>query len=365
MAKLHAFIDANVSTLQEEKFLTGFTGADYFLSDHVISNRMILPGAVYLEMARAAGELATGKKVRRIQHVCWSRPLIVENLPVPVYTGLFPENDYVGYEVTTRDGTNRGLRYSYGELIFEDEGSSFTKPQPVDINSIKDRCANTKGKEEIYQNFADKGIKYGSSFRVVQELYGSREEVLSVIRMQQDHYGQFGLHPLAIDGAFQSAAMLVDEKEIYLPYSVDEIEIWEPLAGNMFYVYASSAEYTGGVINEKRVNILITNEKGECLVEIKELLFKKSTAEKMAVTVKDNNGVIYFGKAWKQTDAVPNIDLSHQEGAMVIFDMDSRIYDCLIERFKAEGKDVRNVFLINPGSCYGGPDNNIFTGLAA
>jgi acyl transferase domain-containing protein/acyl carrier protein len=76
-AVLHPLVHENVSTLQEQKFRARFTGSEFFLADHAVDGQKILPGVAYLEMARVAGELATGARVRSLRNVTWERPLMV------------------------------------------------------------------------------------------------------------------------------------------------------------------------------------------------------------------------------------------------------------------------------------------------
>ena len=65
----------------------------FYLKDHLIGKEHVLPGVVYLEMARAAGNLAKrrfgqgsgerlwgdqGKsQVRKIQNTIWAKPIIL------------------------------------------------------------------------------------------------------------------------------------------------------------------------------------------------------------------------------------------------------------------------------------------------
>src|SRR3546814_11069880 len=56
---LHPLVHENVSTLQQARFTTLLTGAEFFLADHRMQGQKILPGVAYLEMVRAAIAHAT------------------------------------------------------------------------------------------------------------------------------------------------------------------------------------------------------------------------------------------------------------------------------------------------------------------
>lgn len=67
----------------------------------------MLPGVVYLEMARAAVEQAVGFRERsgvgiRLKNVVWARPITIGNHVKEVHVGLFPEDDRVfQYQIYT------------------------------------------------------------------------------------------------------------------------------------------------------------------------------------------------------------------------------------------------------------------------
>ncbi|MGH8879373.1 MAG: type I polyketide synthase, partial [Stackebrandtia sp.] len=51
---LHPLLGRNVSTLEQQRFVTTFTGSAPLLRDHVVTGRPLLPAAAILEMVRAA-----------------------------------------------------------------------------------------------------------------------------------------------------------------------------------------------------------------------------------------------------------------------------------------------------------------------
>jgi len=69
VAKLHPLLHQNTSDLSEQRFSSTFAGDEFFLADHVIQGRRILPGVAHLEMARAAAELGLPLSVRPAGHL--------------------------------------------------------------------------------------------------------------------------------------------------------------------------------------------------------------------------------------------------------------------------------------------------------
>src|SRR5690606_31997302 len=88
--KVHPMVHKNISTFSEQKFIATFSGDGFFLKDHVVSGEKFLPGVAYLEMVRAAMELAANDEVLELQdtgkdfaiqlkNVAWIQPAVVKN----------------------------------------------------------------------------------------------------------------------------------------------------------------------------------------------------------------------------------------------------------------------------------------------
>lgn len=86
----------NTSDLLEQKFSTILNGDEFFLADHIVRNKRVLPGAAYLEMARAAAELVaaplaaeyTAKTGISARYISWIRQAVHKKEPPRMTTGL-------------------------------------------------------------------------------------------------------------------------------------------------------------------------------------------------------------------------------------------------------------------------------------
>src|SRR5438552_2203631 len=61
-AALHPLVHRNTSDLSEQRFSTRFSGQEFFLADHRVHGERVLPGAVHLELVRAAVLFAAGSE---------------------------------------------------------------------------------------------------------------------------------------------------------------------------------------------------------------------------------------------------------------------------------------------------------------
>ncbi|MCG8615749.1 MAG: polyketide synthase dehydratase domain-containing protein, partial [Desulfobacterales bacterium] len=110
--RLHPLMHENTSDLNEQRFSTTFTGDEFFLADHLIGGKPMLPGAAYIEMARAAVVQSSAVPPDEpvtvtVKNVSWVRPVTVEKERVEVHISLFPEGTGdIAWEVWSLRGMN-------------------------------------------------------------------------------------------------------------------------------------------------------------------------------------------------------------------------------------------------------------------
>jgi len=245
-AKLHPMIDRNISTFQEQKFSVQFTGKEFYLSDHRIAGQKVLPGVAYIEMARAAGELAGERKVRAIRNIVWARPIRADR-PREAQIYLYPNDDKADYEICVVEDGERAV-CSQGRLFYETTGIS--EPEAIDIDAVKKRCTHIKTKTELYPLFDSLGFGYGPGFQSLSLLSANGTEALAHLilpRHLEQTSEQFVLHPALMDGVLQTVVGLTQSGEpetraAYLPFSLGEVEIIGPLSSECYAYISQSGE---------------------------------------------------------------------------------------------------------------------------
>lgn len=272
VAKLHPLIDANTSDLEEQKFTTRFSGKEFFLRDHVIKGRQLLPGVAVLEMARAAGELAGKRPVLRVTNTTWNSPFVVtpgsEN---DINISLYNDGDDVGYEVwSLRPGGSREVN-AQGTLVF---GGPDSASESIDLKAVLERCPDGLTRDECYRQFEEHGFSYGPAFRAIQELHFNSAETIARLRLPdglESEFGSFSYHPSLLDGALQSVLGLLrqaddDSDQVYLPFSLGAIEQHQPLSQTVYaHVQSLQDQEADGV---RKFDISVVDEAGALLVRI-------------------------------------------------------------------------------------------------
>lgn len=282
---LHEMIDENISTFKNICYKKALSKNDFYIRDHVIQGKTLLPGVGYLEMACAGARLANdGKYVRKLKNVVWMKPIEIEEQPVPTFLAFTNYEEQTSYEIYTFNNNEKHI-CSKGKIEYEEVSASVV--DTMDLNELKNRCTNHIKGDILYKNFQEVGLEYGEGLRAIQEASSSTNEILSKIALPKtlkNNFSKYTLHPSLLDAALQSIAAYtminkLNEKSVLLPFSMGELEIVQPLEETC-YVYITlkqgSSSQSGNI---KKYNITILNETGKVLVKIKDFTGREFKAQ--------------------------------------------------------------------------------------
>ena len=277
-ARLHPLIHRNISTLQEQKFASRFTGSEFFLADHSMRSHAVLPAVAYIEMVAAAGELSGEQKVRFIRNMVWLTPLTVEDGAKEVEVSLSAGKNEVEFVVRTSDKAH-SIIHCRGKLAFP---GSVSEPDALNIAHIQERCSEeTIAGKDLYPFLCTSGLNLGKGFQVVQRVYAGNSECLAVLQLPEHlkkDADQFWLHPCLLDGAVHTAVGLVKKQKAEVPwsvpYSVAEVQMIRSLK-DVYYAYATwdidSIKDDKSLI---KLQLHLLDRNGHVLVQIKDFIAK-------------------------------------------------------------------------------------------
>ncbi|PWK14994.1 SDR family NAD(P)-dependent oxidoreductase [Tumebacillus permanentifrigoris] len=263
-AVLHPLLHRNTSVLSEQRYSTTLTGQEFFLTDHRVQGRKVLPGAAYLEMARVAVENATGGPGEEavafaLKNVVWSSPIFVDDEPVEVHIGLYEEDQGdISYEIYREHGEH-GERVVYSQGIAEHRED--TLAPSLDLDAIRADCnLNVLTSEACYRAFGNMGLEYGEAHRGIDVVYAGQDQALakltlaSCISGTEQHYV---LHPALIDSAIQSSiGLIIGSQEPALPFALEELEVFGPCVSTMWaYVRYMEGSQAGDKVQKLDIDV--------------------------------------------------------------------------------------------------------------
>lgn len=241
---LHPLVHCNTSDLMQHSYGIRFSGREFFLQDHRINGRMVLPGAVFLEMIRAAIFLAIpengnenpgdrGVRGLEILNLAWSHPV------------LFPEHRRLSlslFPLAPAETEGESIEFEVSSALdtLHCHGQARVRPlsQPPRLNL--DALAARMDKERmegiaLYATMARLGVELGPAHQGVASLLIGEGELLvhiclpEKVRATKDEYG---LHPSLVDSCLQAAmALLVAGKggdgPTPIPFALETLRVFD------------------------------------------------------------------------------------------------------------------------------------------
>ena len=288
-ARLHPLVDALVPDLgYGVVFSKKLTSSEAVVSDHRVQGQCLLPAAAFLEMARAAAELARANSaVGKLREVGWLFPIVASAAGSDLEVKLTPHDGELVCEITSGSREQAQLHYR-SRVVFQSRHGAREGPV-VDLEALRSRCRTQFGKREIYAGFGAGGIIYGDWFQVIENLYGSPNEALAEIVLPSPaELAEYALHPAILDAALQTTAGILSTQSdvsagTYLPSSVEEIEIFGKLPARS-YAYACLAE-AGPDLTSRRYHIALLSDEGQVLVKLRNFCLRLAPELKGPLTL--------------------------------------------------------------------------------
>lgn len=254
----------------------------WFLQEHRIAGKAVLPGTAYLEIARAALESYTQPGMINIRELYFLHPLIVEgNEDKEIHTLLKKQGNGFEFVVKSPAAADTWLEHARGLI-------SSIKSEPAekyDIEAIKGRC--TKDEVTIEPGFAGKSPDQLNGIEIFMKNYGPHWHSLKQVKIGEkegfallelpgnlpNDLTDYHLHPALLDigTAFLS---LLDPAHGGYPFSYKGVTIKAPLTKKCcsFVRYADTWGTQAGVFP---FNIILMDEQGTELVEIEEYSLRR------------------------------------------------------------------------------------------
>lgn len=364
---LHPLIDTNESTFERQVFRKVFNDREFFIYDHLVSGIPTLPGVAYLDFARKAGEIAAGRKVRRIRNILWVSPLTVQNgVPNEVFIELKPAGDAVQFEVFSERTDAPKQLYCQGKLYYagpeDSDGDEY-----IDLDAIRSRCEKVVDGAQAYPLFKQLGLDLGPTFQALREVHRNPAEsfeVLGALRIPEGdalRFDEFVLHPSLVDSSFQAAmgARLAGTSgEMYVPYSLGEVEILHPLTPVCYSYVTEAKDERKTASNLSKMNVLIVDETGRVLVRVRESVGvplldvheKKGEGAFAKVPAGGDAAfpTLYYGTEWQSAAFPSGTPVPAVRGTLVCFALDEANAEALRAAFAAHA--IPDPVLVLPGA---------------
>lgn len=265
---------------------------DWMVAEHRVLGKAALPGTAYLEIARAAFELVTGKKFCEIREIQFLFPLTVEEKEEKVvHIKLKEHKEGFDFAIMSQGSPNnlQWQEHARGSI----RGIATEKDVFHDINAIKNRCGGQKitvtGEEQKpHAGF----IEYGPRWQNVKEFFPGEYEGLLFLELPpefSDDCELFPLHPALMDSA--TGFLAVKNEGTCLPFSYKNLKLKHALPRSIFSHIRYLSEITSSS-DTLKFQILIMDKKGKELIKIEDYTLRKVDPTKLKLSsVKDREAI--------------------------------------------------------------------------
>jgi len=273
---LHPLLHRNVSSFRGQRFRSAFTGHERFFTDHVVAGRKILPAVAYLEMIRAAVEIAWdvapgGLTEITLSNVVWMTPLVAGVAGCAVSVELrHSDVEHIEYTVrSTVTAQEKDELHSQGRV----ELRPVHRPNPVNVAAIQARLGTECIEQTaLYERFAARELTYGPAHRGLLRVYRGATEALAhlVLPSEIEAGPRKCLHPGIMDAALQVVAMLDSEGDGYsLPFELGELQMYAS-CNHATYAWVRTSERSDSVFD-----IDVCNADGAICVSLRQLATRR------------------------------------------------------------------------------------------
>ncbi|MBE0532367.1 MAG: SDR family NAD(P)-dependent oxidoreductase, partial [Rhodospirillales bacterium] len=269
----HPLLHRNLSDFAGIHYQTRLKGPEFFWADHHVGGVQVLPGMVYLEMARAAAERALDPSPTALtfENVVWARPVQAGDGPVTVdlrLSRLGDDGDAVAFAIQEAGGG--AVANCQGVL----RPAASMAAARVDLAALRAALPRRLEPEECYARLRASGVVHGPAFRALTQVYVGEGEVLAQIKLGRRLHPTLATmpaHPVMLDAAIQAWVGLegVAMAGAAVPFACRRIEMLGPCEASMWArVRAAHEPATDGL---RRLDIELLDKDGGLRVAFHDL----------------------------------------------------------------------------------------------
>jgi polyketide synthase PksN len=306
-AVLHPLVHRNTSDLAQQSYATSFSGDEFFLRDHRVGGRMVLPAVAYLEMVRAAVAMALpagapGTAVE-LRNVAWAQPVVFPDQR-DVALALFLDDDGAGVDFEVA---------SAGDVL-HCQGTAVTRaavaPPRHDLAALAARMGGpaTEG-AQLYRTIAGLGIDLGPAHQGVRRVLRGAGEMLVEIALPAALDGerdQYLLHPSLLDSALQAGMGLVMDEGAHgsapLPFALETLRVFGGCERRMFaWVRHAAGSRPGDRV--ARLDVDLCDEAGDVRVQMLGFSARSTETQDTTASRAGETGLLLAVPRWQSAPA--------------------------------------------------------------
>ncbi|HTC64496.1 MAG TPA: SDR family NAD(P)-dependent oxidoreductase [Candidatus Saccharimonadales bacterium] len=361
--KVHALLGARVnSALPMAQFQSRVgTGTFRYLGDHKVQGSVVLPAAVYLDMAQAATSEILGAGSSILSNVTFQEALILPAAGERVlqFVSTPASGGNASFQIYSSIGNGNGNHdspawtlHASGDMRLEAESIARCAEEQYSVEGIQARCPHRKCGADLYASLKNAGLDYGPSFQGVQQVWSGNREAIGEISLppqiyisqnSPEHEG-FLIHPALLDSCLHVlAAALPEDKSgtgrrwTYLPVGVASLRFLGRSGKRIFsHAIIRNESALGAEFLEADIRLL--GEDGSVVGELLGFRAKLVSADEDREG-RENPDDLLYGISWiEKPFAAPKSENSVESSSWLIVADRGGLGQSLAEQLRSQGK---------------------------
>ncbi|MCC2329068.1 non-ribosomal peptide synthetase [Bacillus wiedmannii] len=342
---IYATFDRKEKGSGEYRFFKTFSEKDVFANEHTVNGQKIIPGAMCIDLIREIVKTLYNQDTFTIKNLFWINPIFV-NQAVEVEVRVIPNGEKITCEIKSKD------------II---HAKAFIILNTFKVNSLNNNYSNATNediffisKEECYQVFRDRKIKYGKAFQIIEKLEVMNSSVLAYLTASKE---EPKYNVCIIDSVFQAAVGLsISETDShpYMPFSVDELNVFGSLCEGT-KVIVQQGQTNENVTGTRKYDIYLLNKDGIVLMSV--LGFTQRVYKEKINALQATSRSMLHAPCWREREEV---SVQAIQQTVIVLDIDNVL---TMEQIKIASSDVDSdrILLVKPSLSYKRIGQNEFT----
>jgi acyl transferase domain-containing protein/NADPH:quinone reductase-like Zn-dependent oxidoreductase/acyl carrier protein len=320
-----------------------------YLADHRVEGMVVVPAAVFVELALAGARVSFGEGLHTIEKLRLQQMLVLREGTRHLVQLVIRRTHATAaeFQFASRDPHAPAVwtTHARGSFVLDDPAAKGTPETPRD--EVLERCRERVSAASHYQALAAAGLQYGPTFQAVAEIWRrdgealARLDVPAALERDDDAYV---LHPALLDGCFQVLASavprhLAEEGALYLPVGAERIAHGSGPSAAPLWVHAHLDPGVEHDSQKVEGSLSVRDQEGHLVAEVRQFAIQRLAPQ---ATVDPVSSWLY-GIAWRRQERGAG---GEAPGASIVLEATGRV--------RGSGW-LRDTLLARGGMCESGP----------
>ena len=306
-----------------------------YLRDHRVGQAVVLPGAAYLEMARAAAQEVFKTSPGTLEEVRFQEMLTLDAATANAVQVVLHEEQpgRLRFAISSREEAAGAWRcHCRGRM-------SRTAAPPVAIDeeliAARRRFSTPLAVPEFYTRLSAHGLEYGPEFQRVTALFPQGAEALGRVQLDPQPSDSYGLHPALLDGCLQVILAALGGRAVsgpIVPIAIAAVHLHRPLPATVWSQVALHPE-PAKAPHRMKADLRLFAEDGALVAALTGVELQSLARDPAAKTSR------HLQHTWRPA-ALPSGRKPAQPGRLLLLADEGGVAEALRLRLQAKGESV-------------------------